>query len=111
MTKIGINIVPNSAVTSLAKSDDKAITLNYVSNKKEASAEYDTVLWAIGRHPLLEKLAVEKAGVTINKKGYVIADEYQETVIPNVYALGDVCGIEQLTPGMLLNSLLSWIFR
>jgi glutathione reductase (NADPH) len=99
MTKIGVDIVPNSAVTSLAKTDDKAITLSYTSNNNNATAEFDTVLWAIGREPLLEKLAIDNAGVTVNKKGYVIADEYQETAIPGVYALGDVCGIEQLTPG------------
>lgn len=102
MTSIGIDIVPNSAVTSLSKADDKAITLSYTSNNNAATAEYDTVLWAVGREPLLEKLAIDKAGVTTNKKGYVVADEYQETVIPGVYALGDVCGIEQLTPGMSL---------
>ncbi|OAQ34375.1 hypothetical protein K457DRAFT_105316 [Linnemannia elongata AG-77] len=98
MTNIGIDIVPNSRVTSLAKADDKAITLSYTSNNNDATAEYDTVLWAIGREPLLEKLAIDNAGVTTNKEGYVVADDYQETVVPGVYALGDVCGIEQLTP-------------
>ncbi|KAF9103303.1 Glutathione reductase [Mortierella sp. GBA35] len=98
MTSIGIEIVPKSAVTALAKNGDKAITLSYTSNNKEATAEFDTVLWAIGREPLLEKLAIDKAGVTTNKKGYIVADDYQETAIPDVYALGDVCGIEQLTP-------------
>ncbi|KAF9312997.1 Glutathione reductase [Podila horticola] len=98
MVKIGVEIVPHAQVKSLAKAENNAITLNYVSNGQEASAEFDTVLWAIGRHPNLENLAVDKAGVTLNNKGYVVADEYQETVIPDVYALGDVCGIEQLTP-------------
>ncbi|KAF9924832.1 Glutathione reductase [Linnemannia zychae] len=98
MTNIGVDIVTNSAVTSLAKSGEQAITVNYTSNGKEGAAEYDTVLWAIGREPLLEKLAIDKAGVTTNNKGFVVANEYQETVVPDVYALGDVCGIEQLTP-------------
>ncbi|KAF9336382.1 Glutathione reductase [Podila minutissima] len=98
MIKIGVEIVPHAKVKSLAKAENNAITLNYASNGQDASAEFDTVLWAIGRHPNLKSLALDKAGVTLNNKGYVVADEYQETVIPEVYALGDVCGIEQLTP-------------
>ncbi|KAG0252164.1 Glutathione reductase [Mortierella polycephala] len=98
MIKIGVDIVTNSKVTALAKTDNKAINISYISNGQEGTAEFDTVLWAIGREPLLEKLAIDKAGVTINDMGYVIADGYQETVVPDVYALGDVCGIEQLTP-------------
>ncbi|KAF9568347.1 Glutathione reductase [Mortierella alpina] len=98
MTSIGIEIVPHSKVTALAKTENKAISVQYTSDGKEGSAEYDTVLWAVGREPLLEKLAIDKAGVTTNDKGYVVADDYQETVVPGVYALGDVCGIEQLTP-------------
>ncbi|KAF9430836.1 Glutathione reductase [Podila epigama] len=99
MVKIGIEIVHHAKVTKLSNAaDNKAITLSYTSDNQEGTAEYDTVLWAVGRHPFLDKLALDKAGVTLNEKGYVVADEYQETVVPDVYALGDVCGIEQLTP-------------
>ncbi|KAG9319828.1 hypothetical protein KVV02_002831 [Mortierella alpina] len=98
MTNIGIEIVPHSKVTALAKAEGKAISVQYTSDGKEGSAEYDTVLWAVGREPLIGKLAIDKAGVTTNDKGYVVADDYQETAVPGVYALGDVCGIEQLTP-------------
>ena len=99
MTSIGIEIVPHSKVTALAKAEGEAISVQYTSDGKEGSAVYDTVLWAVGREPLLEKLAIDKAGITTNDKGYVVANDYQETVVPGVYALGDVCGIEQLTPG------------
>ncbi|KAF9436918.1 Glutathione reductase [Entomortierella beljakovae] len=97
LINVGIEIVTDSHVSALAKSEN-AITLSYVSDGKEGTAEFDTVLWAIGREPLLEKLAIDKAGVTTNSKGFIVANDYQETVIPEVYALGDVCGIEQLTP-------------
>ncbi|KAG0014706.1 Glutathione reductase [Entomortierella chlamydospora] len=98
MLNVGVEIVTKSQVKALAKSEGNAINLSYVSDGKEGVAEYDTVLWAVGREPLLEKLAVDKAGVTLNEKGYIAVNDYQETAVPDVYALGDVCGIEQLTP-------------
>ncbi|KAG0238488.1 hypothetical protein B0O80DRAFT_392765 [Mortierella sp. GBAus27b] len=98
MVKVGIEIVTNSKVTSLAKSESGAINVNYVSEGKEGTTEYDTVLWAIGREPLVERLKLNEAGVTLNDKGYIHVNEYQETVKPEIYALGDVCGVEQLTP-------------
>ncbi|KAF9113215.1 Glutathione reductase [Mortierella sp. AM989] len=98
MLSVGIEIVTNSQVKGLAKSEGNAINLSYVSNGTEGTAEFDTVLWAVGREPLLEKLAIDKAGITTNDKGYIVANDFQETVVPDVYALGDVCGIEQLTP-------------
>ncbi|KAF9917851.1 Glutathione reductase [Lobosporangium transversale] len=98
MLTVGIDIVPNSQVKALAKANGNAINVSYVSNGNEASSEFDTVLWAVGREPLIQKLGLDKAGVTLNDKGYIVVNEYQETVVPEVYALGDVCGVEQLTP-------------
>ena len=40
-------------------------------------------------------------GVELDKKGFVSVDAYQNTSVPNVYALGDVAGKKLLTPGML----------
>jgi len=102
MLNVGVDIVTESHVKALAKTANNAITLSYTSNGEEGSAEFDTVLWAVGREPLLEKLSIENAGVTTNGKGYIVADDFQETVVRDVYALGDVCGIEQLTPGRLI---------
>lgn len=40
-------------------------------------------------------------GVQLSKKGHVLVDPFQETTAPGVYALGDVCGKAELTPGRL----------
>jgi len=58
----------------------------------------DCVLMAIGRVPNTDSLHLEKAGVTMDSKGYITVDEYQNTSAPNVFALGDVCGKVELTP-------------
>ena len=53
---------------------------------------------ATGRHPLIEPLKLHNVGVKLNEKGYIAVDEYQNTSIEGVYALGDVGGKVELTP-------------
>jgi NAD(P) transhydrogenase len=44
----------------------------------------------------VDGLALEKAGLSINDKGYVGVDENYRTVVPNIYAAGDVIGFPAL---------------
>src|SRR6202034_2973939 len=46
----------------------------------------------------IEDLGLEKAGVKQDDKGRIIADEYQNTNVENIYSLGDVVGKLELTP-------------
>lgn len=58
----------------------------------------EQVLWAIGRKPNTEGLNLEAAGVTLTPSGHIAVNDFQETVVPGVYALGDVTGEKELTP-------------
>jgi len=58
----------------------------------------DCVIWAIGRSPNTEALDVEKAGVEKDPWGFIPTDEFQQTNVENIFALGDVTGRAQLTP-------------
>jgi glutathione reductase (NADPH) len=58
----------------------------------------DTVLWAIGREPLVQQLGLDRVGVELDSQGYVVTDEFQATSVPGVYAIGDVAGRMLLTP-------------
>jgi len=60
--------------------------------------EYDKVIWAIGRHPVVDILDLEKAGVQLTKDGHIKVDEFQNTTTPGIYAIGDVSGEAELTP-------------
>ena len=55
-------------------------------------------LSATGRRPNVDGLELEKAGVTLNQRGFIQVDEYQNTVVDGIYALGDVTGEKELTP-------------
>ncbi|MDX1609739.1 MAG: glutathione-disulfide reductase [Halofilum sp. (in: g-proteobacteria)] len=58
----------------------------------------DTVLWAIGRRPRTADLGLEHTGVETDDRGYIPVDEWQDTAVEGIHALGDVCGRAELTP-------------
>ncbi|MGI0087738.1 MAG: dihydrolipoyl dehydrogenase family protein [Nitrosotalea sp.] len=63
-------------------------------NKEEKSIELvsDELLVAVGRIPNTDTLDLEKTGVKVNEKGYIITDEYLETTAKGIFALGDAVG-------------------
>ena len=60
--------------------------------------EVNELLWAIGRAPEVDKLNLEEIGIKLAGKGHIEVDEYQNTNLEGVYALGDVTGQAELTP-------------
>jgi glutathione reductase (NADPH) len=70
---------------------------------------FNELVWAIGRAPEVESLDLKTAGVKTGKKGYIIADGFQNTTSEGIYALGDVTGQMELTPGK--NSSLLYTFK
>lgn len=63
--------------------------------------EVNELLWAVGRAPEVEDLHLDIPGVKLNAAGYIEVDEYQNTSVEGVYAIGDVTGQAELTPGKL----------
>lgn len=65
----------------------------------ESYVDVESVLFATGRVPEIEDLDIKKLGIKLNEKNHIVVDEYQNTNIDNIFAIGDVCdrGFE-LTP-------------
>ena len=59
---------------------------------------YDCVLWAIGRAANVGPLDLGAAGVQVDRGSFVVTDEFQNTSVPGIYAIGDVTGRPALTP-------------
>jgi len=68
-------------------------TLHMKSGKK---LETEAALFAAGRRAAVDGLALEKAGLALNDRGYVSVDENYRTSIANIYAAGDVIGFPAL---------------
>uniref|UniRef100_A0A671E4V0 Glutathione reductase, mitochondrial n=1 Tax=Rhinolophus ferrumequinum TaxID=59479 RepID=A0A671E4V0_RHIFE len=60
--------------------------------------DVDCLLWAIGRDPNSRTLNLNKLGIQTDNKGHIIVDEFQNTNVKGIYAVGDVCGKALLTP-------------
>lgn len=60
---------------------------------------FNELLWAVGRAPETKSLDLAAAGVKTGAKGYITVDDFQNTSTEGIYALGDVTGQLELTPG------------
>lgn len=56
------------------------------------------VIWATGRTANTKGVNLEAAGVTLDTRGFITVDKFQNTATSGIYALGDVTGEKELTP-------------
>jgi glutathione reductase (NADPH) len=95
MEKAGITILTGCTVTKVDK-HGREFTSHLFNGSSIAS---DQVMFAIGRHPNVKGLGLEKAGVAINPhNGGINVDGFSQTSVPNIYAIGDVTHRINLTP-------------
>ncbi|OAN96658.1 FAD-dependent oxidoreductase [Sulfitobacter geojensis] len=59
---------------------------------------FDMVLFATGRMPSTNDMGLEDVGVKLGRKGEIKVDEYSQTGVPSIYAIGDVTDRVNLTP-------------
>lgn len=62
------------------------------AQSKEAPIEAEAVLVTVGRAPNTSGLGLAEAGIAVDGRGWIQADEYMATSLPGVYAVGDVLG-------------------
>ncbi|MCP9626224.1 glutathione-disulfide reductase [Rhodopseudomonas palustris] len=95
MERAGITILTGCTVARVEKPGEE-----YISHLSSGSSvASDQVLFAIGRHPNVANLGLEKAGVAINPdNGGIAVNEFCQTNVPHIYAIGDVTHRINLTP-------------
>ena len=94
MKKTGLPLHTHKVPVRLEKTE-QGITIHFEDGSSHTASQ---VIWATGRRPNVDGLELEKAGVTLNERGFIQVDEYQNTVVDGIYALGDVTGEKELTP-------------
>ncbi len=87
--KRGIRVLLNTKVESISEYENDHVVAG-LSDGSEMTVE--KVLVSVGRTPNTRGLGLEGAGVAVDDRGYVVVDDYLETTVPNVYAVGDVNG-------------------
>ena len=94
MEASGIKIITGVVLDKVEKTEG-GFSVHGSDNR---DAQYGAVIYATGRVPLTEGLGLEDAGVILNKNGSVKVDEWSQTNIPSIYAVGDVTDRINLTP-------------
>ncbi|KAF7294712.1 RNA helicase [Mycena indigotica] len=95
MEHTGVNVHKSSKVVRVTGEKGKTLT---VTTDKGESIEVDALVWAIGRKALTADMGLEEIGVKLDSKGDIIVDEFQNTNVPGITAIGDVQGKALLTP-------------
>lgn len=92
-TKKGFKIYTGSRTEEFKVSEDGVtVIVKNVKSGQTESLQAERVLLSIGITPNTEKVGLDKAGVKLDKRGYVEIDANMRTNVPNIYAIGDCTG-------------------
>jgi len=99
MRKLGVEIILGRAHKLVTQNEDGGLIL-HLHAKEGEELKYLTaerILLAVGRPPNVDDLGLENTNIKL-QNNFVAVDEYQNTSVLGVYAIGDVTGQAMLTP-------------
>ncbi len=94
MKQRGVDLHCGTNILEMRKEGDKI----WVKATNGEERLFDQVMFATGRAPNTDNMGLEEIGVKLGRKGEVVVDEYSQTGVPSVYAVGDVTDRVNLTP-------------
>nr|XP_027229711.1 dihydrolipoyl dehydrogenase, mitochondrial-like [Penaeus vannamei] len=90
LTKQGLKFKLSTKVLSASKQGDKVmVSVEGVKNGKKEELECDTLLVCVGRRPYTTNLGLEELGIEKDEKGRIPVNSRFQTIIPNIFAIGD----------------------
>lgn len=95
MAKSGPTLHTHANATEVVKNADDSLTISFNNGE---TITVDCLIWAIGRAANTSGFGLEKTGVKLTEKVTIYSDEFENTSVPGIYALGDVTGKLDLTP-------------
>ena len=88
----GLDVRTHTEAVRVAPAEGGGITLTVRGPDGEETLTGSHLLAAVGRAPNTEDLNLGAAGVNVDRRGFVIANDRLETSAPGIYAIGDVKG-------------------
>jgi glutathione reductase (NADPH) len=88
----GPTLHPLSTPASIKKESDGTLTYSTTEGPDGKPCEYsgfDCILCSIGRRPVTDVLDLDKAGVETTAGGFIKVDEYENTNVDGILAIGD----------------------
>lgn len=90
LKKLGIKFYLSHKVTGAVNNGDSVTVTALDKKEQEIKIDADYCLVAIGRRPYTDNLGLENIGITLNERKQIPVDAHLQTVVPNIYAIGDV---------------------
>ncbi|MEO0990988.1 MAG: glutathione-disulfide reductase [Pseudomonadota bacterium] len=90
----GIDIHTGTSLLEIKKTEDGLWT----KATDGSEMTFDAVMMATGRVPNTDNMGLEEVGVELGRRGQIVVDEYSQTRVPSIYAIGDVTNRVNLTP-------------
>lgn len=98
MEQDGVRLMRHSQIVRIDKMGDGSVEITVHDHDQEKHVFADAVsLAATGRKPNVEKLGLDRTGVTL-KEDAIIVDENNRTAVEHIFAVGDVTDRINLTP-------------
>ena len=85
------NIYLSSKVVSVEEKNNK-LKVSIQKNGKITSESFDKALVSVGRNPNTDTLQIGNTDILIQKDGFIPVNEYLQTNLENIYAIGDIVG-------------------
>ncbi|WP_238370204.1 glutathione-disulfide reductase [Heliomarina baculiformis] len=98
MKERGIDLQVETDISALAPAGDDRDGPVRVTRKDGEEVEFDMVFFATGRRPNTVSMGLEEVGVKLGRSSEIEVDEYSQTAVPSIYAIGDVTDRVNLTP-------------
>lgn len=98
----GVHVHTSSDVVRIEKLTDDSLVCHL---KDGSTLTCDGVMFATGRRPQTSGIGLEQVGVQLDDKGMVKVDNFFQTNVPSIYALGDIIGTPELTPVALAQAM------
>ncbi len=92
LSSLGLKVVGNVQLEKVKRKDDHVEAL--FNDGQVLRSEM--LLYALGREANVAGLHIEKAGIAMDKQGYIPVNALFQTVVPHIYAAGDVIGLPAL---------------
>jgi len=88
----GITIHLNARVLRLAQESEQKVDVFYELNSQMKQVSGTHLLLAVGRVPNSDRLNLGAAGVEVTERGYIRVNDVMQTIVPHIYAVGDING-------------------
>jgi glutathione reductase (NADPH) len=92
----GVEFATDAVPKSLLRNDSGMLELTVEDGR--VLGGFDALIWAVGRKPLTGDMGLDRLGIEVDWLGHIVTDEWQQSSVEHVYALGDATPHAGLTP-------------